>query len=236
MHSELLSIIKPEIREICQRLGPSRLKDHYYLAGGTSLALQLKHRMTNDLHFFSINQTAALEAIAILKLLKLIFPQYVVRIDLKLSNHLDVFVDNTKVSFMTYDYPLLTPFIEGSSIATELNGLKLASVHEIALMKAFEIIRKPCWEDYIDLYFLLQTASVDLAYILNNTNRKFVSNNKIEFSTKAFLERLRHTHNFPDKNEALSKIAGDPLSSQDIEAYLEKVVIQYINDQGHRPN
>ena len=234
MHSELSPIIKPVVWEICRRLGPSRLKDCYYLADGTSLALQLKHRMTDDLHFFSMNQAAALEAVAIFKLLKLIFPQYVVRIDLKLSNQLDVFVDNTKVSFMAYDYPLLTPLVDGSSITTELTGLKLASAQEIALMKALNIVRKPGREDYVDLYFLFQSASVDLAYILSNANRKFISNNKTDFSTKVFLERLKHMPNIPDKCDVLSKIAGDPLSPQDLETYFENLVAQYIKDQGHK--
>lgn len=231
MRSELSSIIKPEIWEICRCLGPSRLKEHYYLAGGTGLALQIKHRMSDDLHFFSINQAASLEAIALLKLLKLIFPQYMVRIDLKLSNQLDVFVDNTKVCFMTCDYPLLTPLVEGSSIAAELTGLKLASAREIALMKALNIIRKPDWEDYVDLLFLLQTAGIDLAYILNNASLKFNSQDKMDFSAKTFLERLRNMHNIPYKSEALVKITGNSLTAQDIETFLEKMVMQYINDQ-----
>ncbi len=231
MFSDISHVIKPALLEICQRLGTTMLKDHYYLAGGTGLTLQIKHRSAEDLEFYSLNQPSAQEAVAIFRLLKLVFPQHTIRIDLKLSNKLDIFIKNTKLSFTAYDYPLLNPLIEGSCIASELTGLKLASTQEIALMNALNIIRKPSFKDYVDLYFLLQTASIDLPYILNNANRKFVSNSEKDFSTKLFLERLRNTQDLNDKSDALSKIVGDPLCPQEVEAYLASAVLEYSKNQ-----
>lgn len=227
MHSEFSRAVKPELLEICRCLSPSRIKDHYYLAGGTCLAMQIGHRSTDDLCFFSMNRAASLDAVSILKLLKILFPRKNVRINLKLSEQLDVHIDNTKIGFNTYDYPLLNPLLDGASLTEALNGLKLASVQDIALMKSFDIVRKPSFMDYIDLYFLLHTDQVDLAYILNHADRKFAANNKIDFYLKRFLERLRYPMETDDKAESLRTILTDQLSAEDIELYFEQIVLQY---------
>lgn len=227
MCSDVSKILKPELLEICRRLGSAKLKDHYYLGGGTGLALQIGHRMVDDLCFYSINHSAALEAVSILKLLKLLFPHQSVRIDLKLSNQLDIFIDNTKVCFITYEYPPLNLLVEGSSIAAALSGLKIAAVQDIALMISLNIVRRPCFEDYIDLYFLLQSGRVDLAYILNHAGQKFASDNKIDFYLKRFLERVRYIPEITNKEETLKRIIAAPLTPQEIEAYLQESVIQY---------
>lgn len=227
MPSEFAKTVKPELLEICRSLLPSKIKDHYYLAGGTCLAMQIGHRSTDDLCFFSMNRAASLDAVSILKLLKILFPRRDIKIDLKLSDQLDVYIDHTRVSFITYDYPILNPLLDGSSLSEELNGLKLASIQDIALMKSFDIVRKPCFMDYLDLFFILHTDQVDLAYLLNNADRKFAANNKIDFYLKRFLERLRYPLKTTDKAESLSKVTTDQLRAEDIEMYFEQIVLEY---------
>lgn len=231
MYQEISQTVQPEFLHICRQLGRTRLKDCYYLAGGINLALQMKHRTADDLIFFSINPSTALDAVSILKLLKLVLPESNIKIDLKLSHQLDVFIDHEKVSFITNHYPLLNPPLGGSVINAELTGINLASVQDMALIKAFNIIRKPSFDDYVDLYFLLQTNTANLTYILNNAHRKFVSNNQSDFSAKVLLERLRTPQELSDKNEAVSKILGAPLKPQEIESYLEKAILKYIKER-----
>jgi hypothetical protein len=43
----------PLMREVMQTVGQSDLVSRFYLAGGTALALQLGHRRSVDLDFFS---------------------------------------------------------------------------------------------------------------------------------------------------------------------------------------
>jgi hypothetical protein len=47
------STITPDMREIMNGFGKSDIGSHFYLAGGTALALQIGHRTSVDLDFFS---------------------------------------------------------------------------------------------------------------------------------------------------------------------------------------
>jgi Nucleotidyl transferase AbiEii toxin, Type IV TA system len=48
--------ISPVMRDILASFGQSRLSGDFYLGGGTALALQLGHRLSADLDFFSPTQ------------------------------------------------------------------------------------------------------------------------------------------------------------------------------------
>jgi predicted nucleotidyltransferase component of viral defense system len=51
---ELLDkVVSNNMLEICQVLSQGIFMDEYYLAGGTALAVQIKHRKSMDLDFFT---------------------------------------------------------------------------------------------------------------------------------------------------------------------------------------
>lgn len=122
--------------------------DQFYLAGGTALALQLQHRLSSDLDFFSPE----------------IFDQKGVNKDLQSINNyrLDQIAENTllgmigstKISFFTYRYPLI-------SKPSVFKAIKLASVQDIAAMKIDAIGGRGTKRDFIDLYFICQKFSPD---------------------------------------------------------------------------
>lgn len=45
--------VKPALRDVLLQIGQQPFAQRFYLAGGTGLALQLGHRMSEDLDFFS---------------------------------------------------------------------------------------------------------------------------------------------------------------------------------------
>lgn len=137
-------------------------KDDFYLAGGTSLALQLGHRDSIDFDFFteSVFDTTKLE-----NRLRMIFDGHTLEKTQEEENTLSIIVDESiKVSFMTYAYPLIE-----APINEEF--LTLASMRDIACMKFSAITRRATIKDYIDLYFILKNLSLES--LLVDARKKF---------------------------------------------------------------
>lgn len=111
---------------------------HFYLAGGTSLALQLAHRESVDLDFFTPNSftTAILSD----------FPKKYQAININ-NNSIEVFSEQTKVFFFRFAFPLFKPLVS-------VKNLRLASPIDIGLMKLLALQGRSTKKDYIDLYFI----------------------------------------------------------------------------------
>ncbi len=142
------------------------LKDAgFYLAGGTALALQIKHRTSVDFDFYSENDFDSQ------KIHQLFQSQNSKKllVDTITENTLIIEIDNISISLFTYKYPLLKPFI----ISEEL---QLASLEDIAAMKLIAIIQRGVKRDFIDLYFLSQRFNLEK--IMNLTKTKYAGFNK----------------------------------------------------------
>ncbi|MBU0535191.1 nucleotidyl transferase AbiEii/AbiGii toxin family protein [Patescibacteria group bacterium] len=144
MHEETLSI---ETKKVLEKIQTEETLKAFYLAGGTALALQLGHRKSVDLDFFSQNYPAQE---ALLQNLNKYKPT-VVQQD---RGTLDVFIDKVKVSFFEYKYPLLEKTIKYKTI-------ELAQLLDIACMKIAAISQRGTKKDFVDLYMLLQKYSLD---------------------------------------------------------------------------
>ncbi len=120
------------------------LKD-FYLAGGTALALQLGHRKSIDLDFFS-------DHFPKIDLIKQSFSTYNPQIIHEAHGTIDMVVEDIKVSFLEYKYPLLEPLIQFETI-------KLCSVRDIACMKISAISSRGSKKDFIDMFYILKTMS-----------------------------------------------------------------------------
>lgn len=118
-----------------------------YLAGGTSLALQVGHRISVDLDFFTREA----------------FDQTILSDDL--ATHVGFIktgtakwtiwgnIGQTKFSLFYYEYPLLEPTVE-------FEGIRLAGLSDIAAMKIHAIEDRGTKRDFIDVYFLAKTFSL----------------------------------------------------------------------------
>ena len=127
------------------------------LVGGTSLALQLGHRISIDLDLFgSFDSSLPLE----------MFLFDFENVNKTSSNRFMQFfeIDGVKVDFVNYNYPWLNePLIE--------EGIKLASIEDIAAMKINAIINRGTKKDFIDIDFLLERYS--LVQILELYQQKY---------------------------------------------------------------
>lgn len=132
----------------------------FYLSGGTALSLQLGHRESEDLDFFSqqpFNPQILETELTSLGSLS----------ETELSKGtLNTFFDRVKLQFLEYPYPILEPFVLWE-------GVSLSSVSDIACTKLQTIGMRGSKKDFIDLYFLLEHYS--LTKLLRLTKKKYVA-------------------------------------------------------------
>lgn len=137
------NILPGNTSSILQNLKNTDFICNFYLSGGTSLALQIGHRESQDLDFFNQNDfqpeliQRELESIGKLKGITIA------------KGTLNCFLDNVKLQFLYYPYKLLEPKIIWENIS-------LSSKLDLALTKLITISSRGNKKDFIDIYFLLK--------------------------------------------------------------------------------
>ena len=143
-----LETVESSTLELLKKLQRLPVLEQTRLVGGTALALQLGHRKSIDLDFFGTVDCEAeylRESIAGIASLTI----------LKESPHIRIYiVDGIKVDIVNYKYPWL------DDVVLE-QGLRLASVSDIAAMKITAIIGRGTKKDFIDIAFLLHHFSLE---------------------------------------------------------------------------
>lgn len=143
-----LETVESSTLELLKKLQRLPVLEQTRLVGGTALALQLGHRKSIDLDFFGTVDCEAeylRESIAGIASLTI----------LKESPHIHIYiVDGIKVDIVNYKYPWL-----GDVVLEQ--GLRLASVSDIAAMKITAIIGRGTKKDFIDIAFLLHHFSLE---------------------------------------------------------------------------
>jgi len=153
--------VPPPMPDLLRSLGALPFISHFYLAGGTALALQLGHRVSVDLDFFSgtdmVNDASRRAIIAGLQ-------EFSTEIIENVDGNLVFVVDGIRTGFFSYGYPLLDP-------PRTLAGIPIASTLDIGLMKLDALVGRGSRKDFYDLYFLAR--HIPLPVLLANTTRKF---------------------------------------------------------------
>lgn len=143
-----LETVESSTLELLKKLQRLPVLEQTRLVGGTALALQLGHRKSIDLDFFGTIDCEVeylRESIAGIASLTI----------LKESPHIHIYiVDGIKVDIVNYKYPWL------DDVVLE-QGLRLASVNDIAAMKITAIIGRGTKKDFIDIAFLLHHFSLE---------------------------------------------------------------------------
>jgi len=144
--------ITPSCHQALNYLGRHRFIEDFYLAGGTALALQIGHRISTDLDWFSTTRT-------------LLAPEReAVRVALQTSGSFEVISEQdgmlfarlfgADVSFMYQHHPLLEPTVS-------YQGVPLASPTDVGLMKLAAVNSRGTRRDFIDLYCLREIVALD---------------------------------------------------------------------------
>jgi predicted nucleotidyltransferase len=202
----------PKTKQVLAKLSKTVLMKDFYLAGGTALALQIGHRKSIDLDFFtSSNSFPSFDSL--LNKLKEFNPDTIAQSE----GTLDVIIDSVKVSFLVYDYPLVLPLVD----YPDKNNIRLASTLDIACMKLSAISSRGSKKDFVDLYFLLQT------YTLKEIFTAFVS--KFEGIKYSELHFLRSLNYFEDAEKDPDPDFLKDVKWSSVKSFIQKEVIKYLN-------
>lgn len=194
-------VLPRSAKKILASLGKIKTIKKFYLAGGTALALQLGHRKSIDLDFFSQKQFYP-EPLIVLLSKKLTF-----KVKSKDLGFVRGKINGMLTSFFWDQHPLLRP-------TKSFLGISVADILDIALMKLMAIYDRGTKRDFIDLYVICQQVSID--DLLPLLKKKYV--------TYEIYHLVRSLGYFEDaEKQEMPKMFWD-IKWQEIKKYFEKEV------------
>jgi hypothetical protein len=155
--------VTPEMRTVMRGFSRSALSKEFYLAGGTALALHLGHRYSIDLDFFSATQE---DIPALMEPLRQALKDFSPILSDSSWGNLIFLANNVRVGFFGYGYELVEPL-------SQAEGIALASVADIGLMKLDALLSRASRKDFHDLYVICQRMT--LRELLDLAPRKYPS-------------------------------------------------------------
>ena len=139
------------MHELLKWAGQQDFISPFYLAGGTALALQMGHRKSVDLDFFS--QTDEVHERTRQRIIRAIAErdgQVIENVD----GNLLLLVDDVRVGFFSYGYKLLESY-------GQLENVNVASILDIGLMKLDAVIGRGSRKDFFDLYVIAEQCPLE---------------------------------------------------------------------------
>jgi len=176
---------------------------NFYLAGGTALAIQLGHRESIDLDFFSREKFSAQKLkYELSKIGKL-------AVDYEDEDTLNGTLDDVKVSFFYYGYAQSFDLVKYENIF-------LADERDIAAMKIDTISARGSKKDFVDIYFLMQRHS--LSQLIGFFEEKYKN---IRYNKLHILKSLIY---FADANDNPDPLMLMDFDWEKIKTFLEQEV------------
>ncbi len=140
--------VKPETLSLLKDLMALEILQPYYLVGGTALALQIGHRISVDI---DLHGKLPLDYDALLEELKRFGTVLPIREFDKVHQFT---INDVHVDIVNRNYSLIKSIIK-------VDGIRMASLEDIAAMKIFAIEARGKKRDFFDLYCLLDKFSFD---------------------------------------------------------------------------
>ena len=146
-----LECLLPDAQRVLKELIKYDFLTKYVLVGGSALSLHLCHRKSEDLDFFTYENS--FDVNEILRLLKHFKNSKVLNRTDKL---IDVLLDGVKVTFFNAKWDFLKP--------VKISNLNVATLEQIAIMKTNVLFLRAKYRDYYDLYFLIKRFGLRKVY------------------------------------------------------------------------
>lgn len=186
--SELFwNTVTADMRRVLAGFANTEIGSRFYLAGGTALSLQLGHRLSIDLDFFTPTEDIPTIRPALEKALS---PFNATLADSSWGN-LVYLAENVRVGFYGYGFPLVAPLLEKEHI-------RLASIEDIALMKMDALLARAARKDFYDLYFI--SRQIPLRRIYELAPQKYPSVRDFESQTVKRLVYFENAESDIDPN------------------------------------
>ena len=168
---ETLPFSTAQLVEIIKKSPPLFLES-FYLSGGTALSLQIGHRESEDLDFFSREPFNPLK-------IQQQLTGFGKLTDVEIAaGTLKAYLNGVKLQFLEYPYDLIEQY-------SNWEGVNLSSVLDIGCTKLQTVGMRGSKKDLIDVYFLLEVFS--LTELFNAMQKKYKN---IEYSQTHILKSL----------------------------------------------
>ena len=202
MHEETLS---KNTAIVLEKIAP--LVNSFYLAGGTALALELGHRISIDLDFFTEDSFSTSVLVEKLKTIGKL------KVEDQSDRTLNGSLDGVKISFFNYQYKLTFPTIE-------YKGVSLADERDIAAMKIVAVSGRGTKKDFVDLFVLLKIYSLEAILEFFNEKYKECNYNIVHISKSLtyFLDAYKN----PDPEMLVT------YNWNEIKKYITRIIDQYM--------
>ena len=201
MHKYILTTPQVELLPFIKKFN-----ENFYLAGGTSLALQIAHRRSIDFDLFTKDDSLNLSKIksAFKKLngtgKRILYEDF---------DQIHFLVDEVKITFFNFPFDLKT------NIGFE-DICIMPDITTIGAMKTFALGGRNKWKDYVDLYFILRDHN-SLEMLIKKAEEIFQES----FNPKLLREQLSFFDDV-DYSEAVEYI-GPPVSDDEVKRFLTEV-------------
>lgn len=200
----------PKTKQVLGKLKGLSVLEAFYLAGGTGLALQLGHRKSIDLDFFSSDfpkRDLLLQSLEHLK----------PKIIQEAPGTLDLEIEGVVVTFLEYKYRLLGKF-------RDFEGVKVAGVEDISCMKLSAISSRGSKKDFVDFYKILE--KYNLAELFKLFDKKFKD---VKYQKTHLLKSLVY---FDQAEEDPDPDMIDDIKWSEAKKTIENSVSQYLSRLG----
>jgi len=193
---------------VFQKLKQQAFISNFVMVGGTALAIQIKHRLSEDLDF--ILDGEELNTNLIKRNISKLFPNYrIIRQDHNLQ--IDILVNEVKVTFFTSG-TIAIPFkVRVHSFAED--KLNIADAKTIAAMKFSAIAQRNTLRDYYDLYYLSKYCFSLLDLI--NLTKQLIPN----LSPVTYSETLVYIKDIEEKDMASHLSPAEIVTKEQIAAF-----------------
>jgi hypothetical protein len=200
--------IPSSTREVFQTLSAQKFMHSYTLIGGTALAIQIRHRLSEDLDF--ITDTETINTPVLKRYIARILPDYkIIRDDPKWQ--IDILVHNTKITW--FSSGAVAAGFKTRDFAFRYKNLWIARPEIIAVHKLSAISQRNTLRDYYDLYFLAK-YHIPLEKIIELTRKLQPSISPVTYS-----ETLIYVDDLPEEKMSLHLEPAENISKQQISEF-----------------
>ena len=150
--------VAPILKNVLQEIINEPIFEPFRLVGGTSLSLQMGHRMSVDIDLFTDNEYGSVDYKAIREFLENKYPYCSSRNLENVAFGTYFEVGNSKDDFVKIDLYYTDDFIEKPII---IEDIRMATANEIIAMKLDVVLRGGRKKDFWDLHYFIDTISLE---------------------------------------------------------------------------
>jgi len=164
--------VSAKLREILLELSNEPLFEHFTLVGGTALSLQIGHRKSEDIDFFTDQLYGSIDMDVLAKLLEGKYPFYRSNKQIPKTLGFSCYIGPTEESAVKLDLFYTDPFVYKIQ---NIQAIQMASIEEIIAMKLEVITQGGRKKDFWDLHYFIDDYTLEQFYLIHEKRYPYIS-------------------------------------------------------------